>query len=64
MQLSDERLRQFHEAYKDDFGEEITLDQAREMLTRLVTLYEVLLRPLPGSQGESAAKSRESRASA
>ena len=47
MTITVERLREFQDAYKADFGEEITVEEAREMLSRLVTLYELLLRPLP-----------------
>jgi hypothetical protein len=64
MQFSDERVREFQEAYKEEFGEEISSDDAREMLRRLVTLYEVLLRPLPERKEEEAGEAKESRASA
>ncbi len=42
----DERLREFQAAYKEDFGEDITLAEAREMLHRLVFLYEALSKPV------------------
>jgi hypothetical protein len=48
MELSNECLREFQEAYEIDFGEQIALDEAREMLTRLVTFYELVSRLLPG----------------
>jgi hypothetical protein len=47
MEISDEELCAFQSAYEVDFGEEITEDEAREMLTRLVVLYERLAKPLP-----------------
>jgi hypothetical protein len=56
MMISDTRLREFQEAYKQDFGEQITLEQAREMLSRLVALYEALARPLPEEAGDIAMK--------
>ncbi|OGZ11080.1 MAG: hypothetical protein A2942_02485 [Candidatus Lloydbacteria bacterium RIFCSPLOWO2_01_FULL_50_20] len=53
MNISDDRLREFQDAYKEDFGDNISPAEAREMLSRLTTLYESLLRPLPDRpQGE------------
>lgn len=46
MAITNERLREFQEAYKQDFDEDISPEEAREMLSRLVTFYELLLRPL------------------
>lgn len=47
MSISEERVRDFIRAYREEFGDELSADQAREMLTRLVTLYQLLARPLP-----------------
>ena len=47
MQITNDRLRDFQEAYAADFGDQISIEEAREMLNRLVGLYELLLRPLP-----------------
>jgi hypothetical protein len=47
MEITIERLREFQDAYKKDFGEDFSPEEAREMLSRLVTFYELLLRPLP-----------------
>jgi hypothetical protein len=47
MEITDERLREYQYAYAKDFGEEISLPDAREQLSRLVTLYELILRPFP-----------------
>lgn len=55
MNITEERLREFQEAYKTDFGEEISQEEAREMLSRVVTLYELLMRPLPDDSKEKAA---------
>ena len=52
MDITPTRLHEFQEAYKKDFGENISLDEAREMLTRLVTFYELLLQPLPESASD------------
>lgn len=50
MHISDERLKEFQEAYEADFNEEITKEEAREMLSRLTKLYELLIQPLPSDQ--------------
>lgn len=52
MEITNERLREFQEAYKQDFGEDISPEEAREMLSRLATFYELLLRPLPNNDDE------------
>jgi hypothetical protein len=48
MQLSDDAIREYILIYREDFGEELTMAEARAMASRLVALYEVLYRPLPG----------------
>jgi hypothetical protein len=53
MQLSDESLREFIRIYKEEEGEELTMAEAREMATNLVTLYERLCEPLPWETEES-----------
>jgi hypothetical protein len=47
MSISDESVRDFIRVYKEEFGDELSVDQGREMLARLVVLYELLSRPLP-----------------
>jgi hypothetical protein len=47
MEITSEELQGFINAYAIDFGEEISVDEAREMLTRLVQLYERVSEPLP-----------------
>lgn len=47
MTISHEHLKKFQDAYKQDFGDDISPEEARAMLARLVTLYELLMRPLP-----------------
>ena len=42
MITSMERLEQFQQAYQQDFGECISADEAREMLSRLVTFYALV----------------------
>jgi hypothetical protein len=45
--ISDDSVRNFIRVYKDEFGDELSTDQARDMFARLVALYELLARPLP-----------------
>lgn len=47
MKISDERIRAIQEAYKKDFGEELTSSEALEMYQRLLAFYELVSRPLP-----------------
>jgi hypothetical protein len=51
MHISDDRLQEFQRIYKETYGHEITLVEAREMAQRLLTLYEIISRPLPGEDG-------------
>lgn len=52
MRITEERLVEFQQAYEEDFGEAISLEEAREVLSRLAALYRVLLRPLPARPGQ------------
>ncbi len=61
MPFSDDRLREMQEAYKEDFGEEISLAEASEILFRLVTFYELISRPLPREE-ESATQGNDTTA--
>jgi hypothetical protein len=47
MEISDDVVKEFQDAYEVDFGETVTESEARDMLLRLVLLYERLARPLP-----------------
>lgn len=47
MQPSDELIEKFRKAYIEEFGEEITRQQAYEKFLRLANLLRVILRPRP-----------------
>ena len=47
MKVSDEAIREYMEIYRKDIGEELTVQQAREITSRLVALYSVLCKRLP-----------------
>ncbi len=51
MEFTDDDLRRFQDAYAIDFGDAISEGKARDMLTRLVLLYEHLAQPLPQEPG-------------
>ena len=40
-------VREFQEAYKEEFNEELTEGEARVMLAQLVQFYRLIMRPLP-----------------
>lgn len=48
MLLTNEDCEEFRKVYKEDTGEDITIEQAREIASRLLELYRLLARPLPG----------------
>lgn len=47
MKLSEESLRRFMRLYAEFYGEELTMNEARAMASRVAFLYEHLARPLP-----------------
>jgi len=56
MQVSDEDLHEFIRLYKEEFGEEISMEDASAMAEKLVVFYEHILN-LPSesdSEGETA----------
>jgi hypothetical protein len=44
-----QRIREFQDAYRQEFNAELTEGEASVMLTQLVQLYLHLSRPLPGT---------------
>ena len=47
MKHTDEAMHEFMEIYKAEFGKELSPQEALEMVTRLVNLYQIIYRPLP-----------------
>jgi hypothetical protein len=47
-QLSRQAVDEFKAIYRDEFGEDISNDEALEMALRLLRLFDLLLQPLPG----------------
>ena len=58
MDLSPEALREFMQIYAEEYGEELSEKEARELASSLIRLYEVLRRPLP-SEIAAAEKRRQ-----
>jgi len=54
MEFSDESMEDFRRIYRQEYGEEISVPDAREMGRRLITLYHLLRQPYPGEQGAGA----------
>ena len=46
MKLPKEAVEEFQQAYKQDFGKEITYAEAEEMGRDLIKLYKVIYRPI------------------
>ena len=48
-----QRIREFQEAYKQEFDEELTAGETSVMLTQLVQFYLNVSRPLPPDPSET-----------
>lgn len=53
MPIRPERVREFMRLYEQEFGEAIGEDEALEMVSRLVELYQLLAMPLSGEKPAS-----------
>lgn len=57
MEISDELLEEFKGLYKEEFGEDLSDDKAREIAQRLLGFGLIVCRPLPeGSKIQSVTK--------
>jgi hypothetical protein len=54
MHTPDNVLDEFMVLYRDETGETMSREQAREIAQRLLTLYERLAQPLPGEHNPEA----------
>lgn len=52
MQLSEQAIIEFKAIYKDEFGEEISDNEARELAADLLTLFKIICRPIPEKEKE------------
>jgi len=47
MPLDDDTVEEFRGVFQEEYNRPISIDEAREMAQRVLTLYDLLLRPLP-----------------
>jgi hypothetical protein len=59
MKLTDEEVAEFRRVYKEAYGEEMPIEEARMWAIRLVRLYRILLSPTPSEMSARLAKSGE-----
>jgi len=48
MELSKEAIEEFKKIYYQEFGTVISDEKARELAENLLSLFEIIYRPLPG----------------
>lgn len=56
--LSDKALIELIAIVKDEFGQELTLDQAEEMGIRVLEFFELISRPSPDKQHQARTQLR------
>jgi len=47
MRISSEATEEFKKIYNEEFGDDLTDDQAQECALRFLRLFQLLLQPLP-----------------
>ena len=58
MTLTDEQIEQFREIYRNNFGKEISKDEAYDQATRLLRLIMLIYKPMSLEQYEAIQKRR------
>ena len=48
MRLNKEAIEEFKEIYLREFGQTITDEEARDLGLNLISLFEIICRPVPG----------------
>jgi hypothetical protein len=59
MKLTDEDVAEFRSVYKEAYGADMPIDEARMWAIRLIRLYRILFSPTPTETAERLAKSPE-----
>jgi len=54
MGLSKEATKEFKDIYYQEFGEKISDQQAQEMGANLISLFEIIYRPVPEAKEQNA----------
>jgi len=57
MQLDDNDLLEYRRIWREEFGEEISLDDARHSASMLMELYALLIQPIPKAPSRSSESS-------
>lgn len=50
MNITEPTLHEFIGIYEEEFGERLSVDEAREVASNLIDLYLILLSPTPSEQ--------------
>jgi hypothetical protein len=58
MMLTDEDVQAYKRVHEEEFGELISDDEAREIATRVIQLYEILIQPLPEEDAQPPGKTQ------
>ena len=53
MTVTPDDIREFQGIIKDEYGVELSKNEAIVMIKRLMSLYELIARPLPNKNGEA-----------
>ncbi|HEY4505845.1 MAG TPA: hypothetical protein VJJ24_00065 [Candidatus Paceibacterota bacterium] len=51
MPINKKSIEEFRTLYQEEFGKYLSEEDALEMATRLIELYQLIYRPLPGERG-------------
>jgi len=50
MQIPKKHLDEFKKIYKQDYGEDLSDDEAQEIAGRLIRIMKIIAQPLPGEK--------------
>ncbi|MFA6305631.1 MAG: hypothetical protein WC651_02795 [Candidatus Gracilibacteria bacterium] len=53
MKLTPEAIQEFQDAYRKDFGLEVSKEEAEQLGLRLITLFSVIYKPIPKNGNEN-----------
>jgi len=56
MHLSKEAIEEFRQIYKQEFGEEISVEKADQLGTSLIDLFKIICKKIPEESGEELKK--------
>lgn len=59
MFLTDDEVTQFQAAFRENFGKEISREDARERFTKLVRLFEIIYKPMTKKEFKAVQKRRK-----